>query len=486
MKILFVVPRNKSLFGGKGMTTHPHIGVAYLSAFLKHNGVKVAVFDEGLDEDLQNLYDLVRDFNPALVGITIFSYCYGFAYNLIQKLKENTSLPIVAGGPHVSAVRTKIIAEAGVDFAVKQEGEFTLIELLQTLERKDLDFSHIKGLIWKNPAGLCVENADRELINDLDHLPFPDYDVFGIERYMCHKQKMLPIITSRGCPFGCNYCSVRLSMGRKFRARSAENVFSEIKYLHEKGYRSFDINDDCFTLNQERAEIICDLIRENNLNIRFQLYNGIRVDAVNPSLLVKMRQAGCYFISYGCEAGNNKVLQAINKGITLEQVRQAVEWANEAGIPNSVNFIVGHKEETYNDALDSLNFADSLPTNFVNFYNLIPYPGTESFEWASQHADFLVPPDSFLDRISYRDNEPIFETKEFTESQRRKIVVMGFELYRKKILVFRLGKVLGSLVYLITKINVINKIASQFALSTKIGKFIFVSLSKRSFKAKGN
>lgn len=485
MKVLFVIPKNKSLFGDKGMTAHPHIGVAYLSAFLKQSGVKVAVFDEGLNQGPADLSRVIQELNPDLIGITIFSYCYSFAYSLIRKIKEITHIPIVAGGAHVSAIGKKILGDAGIDFAVKQEGEFTLLELLNEFKKKDPDFSRIKGLIWRNKDANIFENASRDLIIDLDSLPFPDYDIFGIDRYVCYKQKTLPLITSRGCPFGCNYCSVRLSMGQRFRARSAKNVFTELKYFYERGWRSFDFNDDCFTLDNQRAQEICDLIISNKLGIRFQLYNGIRVDTVNPALLKKMRLAGCYFISYGCEAGNDKVLKAIKKGITLQQVRDAVIWARDAGINNAVNFIIGHKEETYQDALDTINFAKSLPADFVNFYNLLPYPGTESFEWARQHARFLVPPDSFLENISYRDNKPVFETEEFTKGEREKIISLGFDLYREKILKFRLGRIMGSIAYWVTKNKIVNKLATNFALTNPLGRFIYIKLSGKSFSAKG-
>ncbi|MCX5694977.1 MAG: radical SAM protein [Candidatus Omnitrophica bacterium] len=479
MKILFIVPKIKSMFGGKGMTTHPHVGVAYLSAFLKQNNIQTAIFDEGIDDDLKTLFQFIVDFKPDLIGITIFSYCYGYAYNLIQKIKERSAIPIVAGGPHISAVGKELFADTKIDFAIKQEGEFTLLELMKELDKNNPCFDGIKGLIWRGQSEIR-ENPDRELIIELDKLPFPDYESFGIEGYPCYKLKMLPIITSRGCPFGCNYCSVRLSMGMKFRARSAENVVEEIKQFSSAGFNSFDINDDCFTLDQARAEKICDLIIESKLKIRFQLYNGIRVDTVSPGLLKKLRQAGCFFISYGCESGNDKVLKAIKKGITLEQVKNAVEWTNDAGIPNAVNFIIGHKNETYKDALDTIKFAGLLDTNFVNFYNLVPYPGTESFIWAKNHARFLVPVDSFLESISYRDNKPIFETDEFTDLQRREIILQGFNLYKKKILTFRLGKVLGSLIYWITKSEKINRLASNFALSNPTGKVIYTLFSRKS------
>lgn len=481
MKVLFVIPKNKSLFGDEGLTAHPHIGIACLSAFLKQHKVEIAVFDQGLEQDLGRLSGIIADFKPALIGVTVFSYCYGAAYGLIKAIKTFSSIPVAAGGPHVCAVKAEIFENSAVTFAVKQEGEFTLLELLQELENAHPDFSKIKGLLWREKDGKIIENPDRPLITDLDSLPFPDYEAFEIERYVCFKQKLLPIITSRGCPFGCNYCSVRLSMGQCFRPNSAKYVFAQIKSFYDKGWRNFDINDDCFTLDQQRALEICDMIIDHKLEIRFQLYNGIRVDTVSLGLLKKMKQAGCYFISYGCEAGNDKMLKVIKKGISLDQVRTAVDWTNAVGIPNSVNFIIGHKEETYLDALDTINFARSLPTNFVNFYNLLPYPGTESFEWARQHARFLVPPDSFLENISYRDNIPVYETSEFSEAQRRKVVALGFDLYRKRIITFRMGKVLGNLMYWFTRFERLNKFATAFALQNPVGRFIYVGLSKKSF-----
>lgn len=482
-RILFVIPRNKSLFGDKNnLTCHPHVGISYLSSFLKSRGIEIGIYDDGIEYSAQNLLKQIKEFNPALIGVTIFSYCYGFAEDLIKTMKANYSLPIAAGGPHVSAVRSELLRQTNIDFAVKNEGEFTLLELLNELEKNNPDFGKIKGLIWRN-KGEIVENTDRPYIDDLDQMPFPNQDSFGIERYPCYTAKALPLITSRGCPFGCNYCSVRLSMGQRFRPRSAENVFAEIKHFFEQGYRTFEINDDCFTLDKERAEKICDLIIDAKLDIRFQLYNGIRVDTVNLQLLKKMKRAGCFFVSFGCESGCERILKSIKKNITLNQVRDAVDWANEAKIRNSVNFIIGHTQETYEDALETIKFASSLPTDFVNFYNLVPYPGTESYVWAKQNASFLFSPESFLRDISYRDNVPIFETGDFTKEERQKIVSLGFNLYRKKILTFRIGKTLGSLIFLITNIDVVNRFATRFALSTPVGRYIYTKLARKSFSA---
>ena len=484
MKILFVIPRSKTMFGEtsekKGISGHPHVGIASLIAFLRKNSPKteIKVFDEQMDDFLQ-LKTLIKSFKPDLIGITCFSYNYQYFYDLILKIKKITKALIVLGGPHVSALKKEVLKETRADLAIKSEGELSLLELLKELEDKKPDLKRIKGLIWRQ-KGKVIENEDRELIKDLDSLPFPDYYAFSIERYPCYFIKALPLMTSRGCPYGCNYCSVRFSMGQGFRPRSPENVLKEIQYWYQKGWKNFDINDDCFTLDLKRAEKICDLIAKNKLEIKFQLYNGIRVDRISLKLLKKLKKAGCTFIAYGCESGNQQVLEAIGKGIKLKQVREAVDWSNKASIKNAVNFIIGHPTETYAQALETITFAKSLRTNFVNFYNLVPYPGTESFNWAKKHAHFLYPIETFLRDISYRDNLPVFETSDFTKEQRQDIIKKGFSLYERKVLIFRLGPIIGLTVYLLTRSKMINKVVFNFALSNKFGNRIYQLFSAKS------
>lgn len=464
---------------------HPHVGIASLVSFLNQRGYKVKVFDEGAENSNRKLRNLITDFAPDIIGITTFSYCYDNILKTIKRVNDITQAPIVLGGPHVSAVKGKILEDNGnVYFAIKGEGEYTFLELLESLAQKKPNFDKINGLIWRKNK-LIIENSDRPLISNLDSLPFPNYEIFKLKKYPCYEIKALPILTSRGCPYNCNYCSVKLSMGRSFRARSPQNVISEMKHWYKKGFNSFDINDDCFTLDLKRAEKICDLIIKNKLKIQFQLYNGIRVDRVTPRLLKKLKRAGCTFIAYGCETGNQYILNRIKKNITLEQVRKAVNWTNEAGIGNAVNFIIGHQDETYKQALDSIEFAKSLPTNFVNFYNLVPYPGTEVYDWALKNAKFLVPKESFLKAVSYRDNSPIFETEKFTKEQREEVMKKGFALYEKKVLQFKLDKIPGSLAYYLTRIPIIHQIAQKL-ISFKLGWKIFNSLSGKLKNIKNN
>ena len=458
-RILFAIPKVKSMYGDdKGKPLYPHVGIAYLTSILKKNGYQVKIYDQGVEPDIQILFDLIKSYQPNIIGTTGFSYAYGYLEELIQNIKLVTSTPIIVGGPHVSAINSKILLDTPADFGLRGEGDVSFPLFLSQFFKKTPNYKNIPGLIWKNNQKI-IENPKPPYILNLDSLPIPDYNAFNFKLYPCFKEKLIPLITSRGCPYGCSYCSVRLSMGQCFRPRSAENVFKEIKYWYHKGFRKIDINDDCFTLDLKRAEKICDLIIDNHLNLKIQLYNGIRVDCVSQKLLSKLKQVGCIFIAYGCESGSQKIIDKIGKNIKLEQVTQAVNWTNSAGIKNAVNFIIGHPSETYSDALETLSFAKSLNTNFVNFYNLVPYPGTPAYDWAVKNARFLYPKESYLQTISYRDNSPIFDTPEFTAPQRHHIMEVGFNLYEKKLLSFRLGKHLGAMIYILTR----NKNISQFS-----------------------
>lgn len=483
MKILFVVPEIKSMFGTeKGVPIHPHVGIAYLISILKKNNHQYQVIDCGIEDNWAKvLKDTIKTFSPDIIGVTGFSYAYNYLYQTIKKIKLITKVPIILGGPHVSATKEKILQDTNIGFAMYSESEESFINFLDVFSQKYPDYSQVPNLIWKNKNKTII-NKPASLIYKLDNLPFPDYESFNLKNYPCFTGKTIPLITSRGCPYGCNYCSVKLSMGQSFRPRSPKNVVEEINYWYQKGYNSFDINDDCFTLDINRAEQICNLIIKNKLKIKFQLYNGIRVNNITLKLLKKLKKSGCYFIAYGCESGSQKTLDRIKKNITLDQVRQAVKFTNQAKIRHAVNFIIGHQQETYQDALETLTFAKSLDCDYVNFYNLVPYPGTEVYDWAVKKAHFLIPKNQYLKNISYRDINPIFETKEFTKKQRIEVMKLGFALYEKKLYQFRFGKILGTLFYSITRIPLIAHLSRKLVYDNKIFNKIYMFLISPSLK----
>ncbi len=483
MKVLFIIPWVKSLFGDEcAVPGHPHIGIAYLSAVLKQNQHQVKIFDQAIENNDRKLLQLLQDYKPDIIGITTFSYCYHYALDLITKVKQQTNTPIILGGAHVSAVKAEILKKTAADFAIKGEAETNFVIFLKELQKTKPNFRLIPNLIWRNKNGQVQENPNSPFIQNLDNLPFPDYSEFKFEKYPYYTTKTIPIITSRGCPYQCNYCSVQLSMGRGFRARSPENVLQEIKHWYKQGFKNFEINDDCFSLDLKRAEKICDLIIQNELKITYQLYNGIRVDRISKRLLKKMKMSGCITISYGAESGNQEILNRIGKNINLSQIKRAVQWTNEVQIKNSVNFIIGHPGETWETALETIEFAASLPTNFVNFYNLIPYPGTTLYQWIEQNAKWLYSPSYILENIGSRDLKPAFETKKFPAAERIAALKKGFALYEKTILRFRFGKILGDLAFALSRNQSLFKTGIKMALGTKAGFWFYKIITFRSRK----
>lgn len=443
---------------------------------LKQNSVQTKIVDMRLGYEIKDPLEILDEFKPDIVGLSIISLGYMAAYELVNKIKPHGSCMVVAGGPHVSSIRSKVLSEMSADFAIKGEGEYTLLELCKSIEAGADNYAQIRGLIWRSGSDI-IENPDRPYIQDLDELPYPAYEEFELEKYTSYVERVLPIITSRGCPYGCIFCSVRLSMGNRFRARTPKNVVDEIEHWYNKGWATFDINDDCFSFDINRAIEICDLIIERKLKISYKLYNGLRVDRVNKDLLKKMKESGCTFIQYGIESGNDEVLKTIRKGITLEVAKKAVEITNEVGIENAANFIVGHPGENLNRALDSVQFAEALPTNFTPFYNLVPYPGSELFEWVEKNATFLTPSETYLNEVSYGQNNPIFETKEFSKDERRKALTKGFRLYRKKVLRQRLGRVAGYIAYLFARYDTLWNWGANAFLGSKTGKKVLKFLN---------
>lgn len=194
---------------------------------------------------------------------------------------------------------------------------------------------------------------------------------------------------------------------------------------------------------------------------------------------LKMKESGCTRVFYGCESGNPEILKKIKKGVTLEQVKKAVETSNKVGMENAVTFIIGHPEETYEKAMDTINFAKTLPASFVVFYNLTPYPGTELFEWVKKNASFLYPMKKYLGNISHGQRKPIFETDEFSVEERKKALRIGFLLTRKRVLQYKLGRSLGFFVYLLAKSDKLYDLGINGFLRTKLGKKLYRRLSVR-------
>ncbi|HEB12838.1 MAG TPA: radical SAM protein [Actinobacteria bacterium] len=404
----------------------PPAGLGYVAQALRDNGIEYDVVDMLLGYSTQDLIARIGQFKPDLVGFSLFTFMHSHAYKTIEAVKKESGggFDIVAGGPHVSTLREQVLEECpAVDFGVVMEGERTLIDLCA-----DEAIAKIPGLIHRD-GELVVFNGERRPIRDLNDLSFPRYENFELNRYML---KEILILSSRGCPYRCTYCAANLVVGRKVRMRSAVNVVDEIAYWHERGYRRFNFGDDNFTFYSKRVYEFCDELEDRKLEgLDLRCGNGIRADRVDKPMLERMRQVGFTYIAFGVEAGNDRMLAELKKGEKLETIERSIKDACDLGYDVTLFFLLGSPNETWADIQDSLDLAARYPVMDVRFYNLIPYPRTELFDWVSEHNYFVRQPEDYLNDSSVFINKPIFATPELSVEDRVKALEQADRVERR-------------------------------------------------------
>ncbi len=414
----------------------PHYGIAQLAAVLQENKADVKILDMRLGYSFADLRKVIEEYKPDLVGFTLIATRIKMCYAMIDKVKElYPQIHTVAGGNHVASFKGKVLEDCpGLDFGVKREGEVSFVQVIDALRKGDKDYSQIKGILYRD-NGMVVMTEDMPMLPDLDVLPRPAYDLFELDQYYAWRKGIVPIVTSRGCPFRCVFCSINLTMGYKFRVHSAKRVVEDITYWNKRGMVKFDINDDEFSFKRERVMDICQGIIDQGLKVELRLFNGIRVSDVSPELLAKMKEAGFSAITYAIESGSPKVIKAIRKAITIEQALNAITWTKEAGIETTVNFIIGHPDETYEDALMTLELMKTVPGDKLNFNNAVVYPSTELHDWVKEHGRFIIDPEEFLN-LSHpgKHDVPFFETDDFTKEQREEILRRGLLIFRERLI----------------------------------------------------
>ncbi|MCQ9207440.1 MAG: B12-binding domain-containing radical SAM protein [Omnitrophica bacterium] len=389
-------------------------GLGILSEVLTKNGISNAVFDLNKDDSFERLTRKIFSFKPDLIGLSLMTLNYKYNFEIMRKVRKVwKDAKIIAGGPHISTLRAEVLRDIKViDYGAVLEGEKTLLELCRGEE-----VNNIKGLLYRMPSGSVIYTGDREFITDLDEIPFPKYGKFSKSIY----SGLITIITSRGCPYTCIYCPVNLAVGRMLRFRSAENVVREIEYHYKLGYREFSFRDDNFTLDKNHVYKICDSIEKRGLkDLYLMCDNGIRADKVDTELLRRMREVGFRMLGFGIESGSQKVLNNIKKNEKVEEMKQAVGIACELGYEVELFFLIGSPGETWDDFLESVKFATEFPVSIVSFYQLLPYPATELFDYVSKNGRFAAAPEVYLNNGSQRKNTPFFETPELSFKERKK------------------------------------------------------------------
>ena len=418
MKILLMNPpmKEEELFTESSKETAsriPPLGLGYLAAYLEREGHKVKIWDGFVEkESWEEISKLAEDYD--LLGIHALSSFVLRAYEFAEFLKKKLpDKPIVFGGCHVSALPLEAMEKQFIDYVVAGEGEVTTSELCSALENKNGDTTKILGLYYRDVSGEIKFNGSRPKISDINILPFPARHLFNWELYKSSEarkssaKKDIAILTSRGCPFQCSYCSKDVT-GHKVRYFNLDKVIAEIKHLvKEYGVEELSIWDETFTLSRERVINFCHALKEEKINITWSCSS--RVDRVDPKLLKIMKKHGCSFIAYGIESGNDMVLKKMRKNITTDLVRKVVKATKRAGIPIRGYFMIGLWGDTKETIMDTIRFAKELNPEIATFTMMVPLPKTLDYERACQQDNFtkeywkyrMFPEFNFLDSPIY-------------------------------------------------------------------------------------
>ncbi len=372
LDILFVNPSNKlSQFGGisEYATVAQPLGIVMLASHVRNNGYSVEILDaEVLNLTPEETVNQIIKREPKFVGLTAFTTKMT-ACNLILELLDyaDPKIKTIIGGHHPSAIPYTMELDTNIDFVVKGEGYDPIIRILK---------------------GTYQSVIVAELMNTIDDLPLPAWDLLPMDKYKAHHwqtwgigqpNSFALIFTGLGCPFNCTFCSVNVVYGkRSYRKKSPERVMQDFDLLYNDYHiKHIEIIDDTFTLHSKHASDICDLLIQRDYG--FNMWAFSRIDRTEPWLMEKMKKAGINWVFFGVEAGNEAILDSVIKKQNLKQIREAVKIAHDYGINVGTNYIFGLPNDTFDTMQETLDLAMELNTEWGNFFLAMPYPGTEMY-----------------------------------------------------------------------------------------------------------
>jgi radical SAM superfamily enzyme YgiQ (UPF0313 family) len=365
------------------------LGLAYLAGAARGAGFDVQILD--MNNHLysnERIQKIVSDYAPQVIGISVKTATANVSAQIISRLKNVfPGITYVAGGPHITLCGKEFLQEnKEIDLGVIGEGEASFVELIKNIQNAQQDVSKISGIFYRQSGNLILNTAYRH--PDISKIPFP---VFEAAKDIDFTEFRYPLLTSRGCPYGCIFCCVGLISGKQWRGREPEDVVSELAQAKEAYQMSlFEIMDDNFTLDVKRAKKICRLIIKKKLNLSWWCHNGLRADGLDQELLNLMKKAGCTSIALGIESGDESVFNNINKGEKLSDIVKAVKMIKKAQIKCVGYFIVGLPGDSSESTKRSVRFQRGLGLSDFKYNILIPYPGTKISQLVKEKGRLLT------------------------------------------------------------------------------------------------
>ncbi len=366
----------------------PPVGLLYIAAALREHGHNVLFFESGRDwTDPRRFGQVLSSFRPDVVGISALTQESVGLRMLAQIAKALLpDVPVVVGGPHATAYPICCARDPAVDFVVRGEGEIAFPALVDALTRGGRDPHGIPGVNWLGSGGELGTGGPAIPIEDLDELPMPAWDMVDREFYlhersMAHvgKRAYLPLVTSRGCPYGCIYC--HQIHGKRFRSRSPESVLQEARISYRRyGVRDFEFYDDNFNLNRPRMEAILDGFASLRPTVNLHFPNGLRTDLLVESDFTRFRRAGTQFIAVAVESASPRIQRLIRKDLDLDRVFANITAAERAGLFVNGFFMLGFPTETLEEARRTVDFAVRSRLHEALFFVVTPFKGTPLYD----------------------------------------------------------------------------------------------------------
>lgn len=460
MKVLLINPPQTFYPGSDQPAGNLPLGLMYIAAVLEQNGYKTEILDAFMTDDAfvkngktlrvgmsyEQIKAQISSRKPDIVGIAGPFTCqieHSLKVSSITK-EVNPDILTVVGGPHATVVPKGFLEEAkNVDIAVTGEGEYAMREIAQYFEGKK-QLSEILGIAYRKSGEVKV-NAQRPFNANLDELPYPAYDHINMEQYLSPKKigyrsfrdRAISMVTSRGCPYNCCFCSVHLHMGKGFRAHSPSYVLNHIQYVVDKfNVKNIFFEDDNLTFDLKRFETICDGIIERKIKIGWETPNGVRADCLNMDLLKKMKASGCQSVFFGVESGDPEILNnVICKSLDLNRVVEVAKNCRQIGLKTGGFYIIGFPGEKKENMQKTVDFALGLKRDYdvgMHLFVATPSYGTRLYEEckAKGYIDVDLSWNSFAEARQPR-GMPLISTEDFTSADVKEIATKALAQYKR-------------------------------------------------------
>ncbi len=383
----------------------PPIGLAYLASYIReYSGMRDIVI-----VDRENPVKIIEKEKPDIVGMGSYSYNFHYANALAKDIKDKMNVPVIVGGPHISALPHHI-AKSNFDVGVIGEGEQTMLELMELHEKcgslNQDKIKEIKGIVYKNNGSAKI-TAQQPLIEPLDRIPYPARDLLDMEFYHTLRKGTFDrlgiysqLLTSRGCPYKCTFCSPT-NFWRKPRFHSAEYVVNEIKLLKEK-YKADGVLvwDDLFIADKNRLREIVRLLKSEGLSDKMEFSVFARANLMNDEMCMLLKDMNVTSIDFGLESGSEKTLRYLKKGtVTVGQNRNALKICKQYGMKTLGSFIIGSPDETEEDLRQTLELVKDKNLDEAYVLKLMPLPGTEVWDYAKKEGIVTDDPDFDFSKV---------------------------------------------------------------------------------------